>query len=32
VVIEELTSAGLQLVKTVNDWPEDDYCVLLVKK
>src|ERR1700682_2595605 len=32
IVIEELTAAGLQLVKTVNDWPEDDYCVLLVKK
>jgi ubiquinone/menaquinone biosynthesis C-methylase UbiE len=32
VVIEELTSAGLQLVKTVNDWPANDYCVLFVKK
>ena len=32
VVIDELTSAGLQLVKTVNDWPADDYCVLFVKK
>ena len=32
VVIEELTSAGLQLVKTVNDWPADDYCVLFLKK
>jgi predicted methyltransferase len=32
VVIAELTSAGLQLVKTVNDWPADDYCVLFVKK
>jgi ubiquinone/menaquinone biosynthesis C-methylase UbiE len=32
VVIDELTSAGLQLVKTVNDWPPDDYCVLFVKK
>jgi ubiquinone/menaquinone biosynthesis C-methylase UbiE len=32
VVIEELTSAGLQLVKAVNDWPADDYCVLFVKK
>ena len=32
VVIAELTSAGLQLVKTVNDWPPDDYCVLFVKK
>jgi len=32
VIIAELTSAGLQLVKTVNDWPPDDYCVLFVKK
>jgi ubiquinone/menaquinone biosynthesis C-methylase UbiE len=32
VVIDELTSAGLQWVKTVNDWPADDYCVLFVKK
>lgn len=32
VVIDELTSAGLQLVKTVNDWPADDYCVLFLKK
>jgi ubiquinone/menaquinone biosynthesis C-methylase UbiE len=32
IVIEELTSAGLQLVKTVNDWPADDYCVLFLKK
>ena len=32
VVIDELTSAGLQLVKAVNDWPADDYCVLFVKK
>lgn len=32
VVIEELTAAGLQLEKVVNDWPENDYCVLFVKK
>jgi len=32
VVIEELTAAGLQIEKVVNDWPEDDYCVLFVKK
>ncbi len=32
VVIEELTAAGLQLEKAVNDWPDDDYCVLFVKK
>jgi ubiquinone/menaquinone biosynthesis C-methylase UbiE len=32
VVIDELTSAGLRWVKTVNDWPADDYCVLFAKK
>jgi ubiquinone/menaquinone biosynthesis C-methylase UbiE len=32
MVIEELTRAGLQLDKVVNDWPDDDYCVLFVKK
>ncbi len=32
IVIEELTSAGLQLTKTLNDWPADDYCVLFLKK
>lgn len=32
VVIEELTAAGLQMEKVVKDWPENDYCVLFVKK
>ena len=32
IVIEELTAAGLQLEKKVEDWPEDSYCVLFVKK
>jgi ubiquinone/menaquinone biosynthesis C-methylase UbiE len=32
IVIEELTAAGLQVEKTVNDWPDDSYCVLFVKK
>ncbi len=32
VVIDELTSAGLQLVKTVEDWPDSDYCLLFLKK
>jgi ubiquinone/menaquinone biosynthesis C-methylase UbiE len=32
VVVEELTSAGLQLEKTVDDWPNDDYCVVFLKK
>jgi len=32
IVIDELTAAGLQLEKTVNDWPGDSYCVLFVKK
>ena len=32
IVIEELTAAGLQFAKTVEDWPEGDYCVFFVKK
>jgi len=32
IVIEELTAAGLKVEKVVNDWPENDYCVLFVKK
>ena len=32
IVVEELTAAGLQMEKIVNDWPENDYCVLFVKK
>ncbi len=32
IVIEELSAAGLQVEKIANDWPEDSYCVLLVKR
>jgi ubiquinone/menaquinone biosynthesis C-methylase UbiE len=32
IVIEELTAAGLQAERIVNDWPEDSYCVLFVKR
>jgi ubiquinone/menaquinone biosynthesis C-methylase UbiE len=32
MVIEELRAAGLQVEKIVNDWPEDSYCVLFVKR
>ena len=32
IVIEELTVAGLQVEKVVNDWPENDYCVVFLKK
>jgi ubiquinone/menaquinone biosynthesis C-methylase UbiE len=32
MVIEELSAAGLQVEKIVNDWPEDSYCVLFVKR
>jgi ubiquinone/menaquinone biosynthesis C-methylase UbiE len=32
VVIQELTAAGLQVENVVNDWPENSYCVLFVKK
>lgn len=31
IVVDELTAAGLQLEKTENDWPGDDYCLLLRK-
>jgi ubiquinone/menaquinone biosynthesis C-methylase UbiE len=32
IVIEELKAAGLRVDKVVEDWPEDSYCVLFVKK
>ena len=32
IVVEELTAAGLQVEKIVDDWPENSYCVLFVKK
>ena len=32
LVIEELSAAGLEVEKIVNDWPDDSYCVLLVKR
>jgi ubiquinone/menaquinone biosynthesis C-methylase UbiE len=32
VVIAELIAAGLQVEKVIDDWPEDSYCVLLVKR
>jgi ubiquinone/menaquinone biosynthesis C-methylase UbiE len=32
IVVDELTAAGLQVEKIVNDWPEDSYCILFVKK
>ena len=32
LVIEELTAAGLQMEKVVDDWPDDGYCVLFGKK
>jgi ubiquinone/menaquinone biosynthesis C-methylase UbiE len=32
IVIEELKAAGLQVEKIVEDWPENDYCVLFVKR
>jgi hypothetical protein len=31
-VIEELTAAGLQVVKTVDDWSAQDYCVIFEKR
>lgn len=32
IVIEELSATELQVEKMVNDWPEDSYCVLFVKR
>ncbi len=32
IVIEELKAAGLQVEKTVEDWPENSYCVLFMKR
>ena len=32
ILIDELTAAGFQLEKIVDDWPTMDYCVLFVKK
>jgi ubiquinone/menaquinone biosynthesis C-methylase UbiE len=32
ILIGELTKAGFQLEKVVDDWPTSDYCVLFVKK
>jgi len=32
ILIDELTTAGFQLEKTVDDWPANNYCVLFVKK
>ena len=32
LVIEELRAAGFEVEKIVNDWPDDSYCVLLVKR
>jgi ubiquinone/menaquinone biosynthesis C-methylase UbiE len=32
IVVDELTATGLYVEKIVNDWPEDSYCILFVKK
>jgi predicted methyltransferase len=32
IVIEELSAAGLQVEKIIDDWPEGSYCVVFVKK
>ena len=31
ILIEELTSAGFQVVKSFNDWPSNLYCVVFRK-
>ena len=32
IVVEELTAAGLQVEKMVDDWSSQDYCVVFVKR
>jgi len=32
ILIDELSKAGFQLDKIVDDWPTNDYCVLFLKK
>jgi ubiquinone/menaquinone biosynthesis C-methylase UbiE len=32
VLIDELSKAGFRVVKIVNDWPADNYCVLFARK
>lgn len=32
IAVEELTSAGFQLLKTIDDWPNNDYCLVFAKK
>jgi ubiquinone/menaquinone biosynthesis C-methylase UbiE len=31
ILVEELTTAGFKLDKTIDDWPDDGYCVLFRK-
>jgi ubiquinone/menaquinone biosynthesis C-methylase UbiE len=31
ILLEELTAAGFKLDKTLDDWPDDDYCMLFRK-
>jgi len=31
ILIQEMTTAGFTVEKTVNDWPEDSYCVIFRK-
>jgi ubiquinone/menaquinone biosynthesis C-methylase UbiE len=32
IMVDELTSAGLQVEKVINDWSARDYCVVFVKR
>jgi ubiquinone/menaquinone biosynthesis C-methylase UbiE len=32
VMVEELTTAGLQVEKVIDDWSAQDYCVIFVKR
>jgi ubiquinone/menaquinone biosynthesis C-methylase UbiE len=31
IMVDELTTAGLRVEKTIDDWSEDDYCVVFLK-
>jgi hypothetical protein len=31
-MVEELTGAGLQVEKVIEDWTAHDYCVIFVKR
>ena len=32
LVVEELTAVGLKMERKIKEWPDDDYCVIFVKR